>query len=76
MPLPEYKTLVDQAKSEIKEIRVAGDHAYVWSHLSVVVTPPGGGAPTTRAGHTLSVFRREDGKWLLARDANLLTPQP
>ena len=27
-----------------------------------------------RAGHTLTVFRKTDGKWLLARDANLLSP--
>jgi hypothetical protein len=24
------------------------------------------------AGHTLTVFRRERGRWLLARDANML----
>jgi len=26
----------------------------------------------TRAGHTLSILRRENGRWLLARDASLL----
>ena len=30
--------------------------------------------PTKRAGHTLSVLRKTDGRWQLARDANLLTP--
>jgi uncharacterized protein (TIGR02246 family) len=58
--------------SDIKEIRVDGDSAYVWSHLTVTVTPPGDHAPIRRAGHTLSVFRRVEGKWRLARDANLL----
>jgi len=28
----------------------------------------------TRAGHTLSILRKENGRWLLARDANLLSP--
>jgi ketosteroid isomerase-like protein len=37
-----------------------------------VVTPPGGAA-VTRAGHTLTIFRKEAGRWLLCRDANLLT---
>jgi hypothetical protein len=33
------------------------------------------GKPATkRAGHTLSVFRKQNGKWRLARDANLLAP--
>ncbi len=30
-----------------------------------------------RAGHTLSIFRKlADGRWVLARDANLLALQP
>ncbi|MBL9083746.1 MAG: SgcJ/EcaC family oxidoreductase [Planctomycetales bacterium] len=58
--------------SDIQEIVVAGDHAYLWSKLRVVVTPPGGAA-ITRAGHTLTIFRKEAGRWLLCRDANMLT---
>lgn len=62
--------------SEIQEIVVAGDWAFMWSRLSVVATPPGGAAPSARAGHTLTVLRRQDGRWRLARDANLLAPVP
>lgn len=40
------------------------------------VTPPQGGQRITRAGHTLTVLRRERGKWLLARDANMLAAAP
>jgi hypothetical protein len=29
-----------------------------------------------RAGHTLSILRKRDGRWVLARDANLLAPVP
>lgn len=58
--------------SDIKEICVEGNVGYLWSHLTVTVTPPRGGAPIKRAGHTLTVFRKIDGRWLLARDANLL----
>jgi uncharacterized protein (TIGR02246 family) len=60
-------------KSEIQEIQVVGDVAWMRSELSVEITPPGG-APVKRAGHTLSVLRKQGGKWQLARDANLLTP--
>ncbi len=61
-------------KSEIQEIHVAGDFAYMWTRLTVSVTPPGGAPPMKRAGHTLTVLKKQNGKWLLARDANLLVP--
>ena len=60
-------------RSEIQEIRISGDHAYLWTRLSVEVTPPGG-VTAKRSGHTLSVLRKEAGRWQLARDANLLSP--
>lgn len=61
-----------EGTSEIQEITIHGDLAYMWTRLTVVVTPPGGAAPMTRAGHTLSVLKKVAGKWVMARDANLL----
>ena len=61
--------------SEVQEVTVVGDWAFMWTKLRVIVTPPNGAAPMIRAGHTLSVLRKECGKWLLARDANLLAPE-
>ncbi len=63
-----------EGTSEIQEIQVVGDWAFMWTRLKVVVTPPGGAASMTRAGHTLSVMKKENGRWVLARDANLLAP--
>ena len=60
------------ATSDIQEIEVLGDWAFMWTKLSVVATPPGGGQSTKRAGHTLTILRKQAGKWRLARDANLL----
>jgi uncharacterized protein (TIGR02246 family) len=60
--------------SEIQEIKIIGEWAYMWTNLSVVVTPPGGAPSITRAGHTLSILKKHNGKWVLARDANLLSP--
>jgi ketosteroid isomerase-like protein len=68
---PEKRMKID-GTSEIQEVQVAGNLAYLWSKLRVDVTPPGG-EKICRAGHTLTVFRKSGGKWLLARDANLLT---
>lgn len=62
--------------SEIQEITVCGDFAYLWSHLTVRVTPPGSDQTITRAGNTLTIFKRQNGRWLLARDANLLVTVP
>ena len=61
-------------KSEIQEIKVLGDWAFMWTELSVVVTLPDGSPPMERAGHTLTVLKNEKGRWVLARDANLLAP--
>lgn len=68
-PRPKFEGM-----SEIQEIQVSGDMAYLWTKLSVTVTPLGASQPIERAGHTLTVLRRVGGKWLLARDANLLSP--
>jgi len=65
-----------EGRSDVQEIQVAGDYAFCWSHLSVTATPLEGGEPVRRAGDVLSVFRREpDGRWVLYRDANLLTAE-
>ena len=58
--------------SEIQEIRVEGGLAYCWTHLSVTMTPIDGGTARTRSGYTLSVLRKENGVWVIARDANLM----
>jgi uncharacterized protein (TIGR02246 family) len=60
--------------SEIQEIKILGDWAFMWAKLTVVVTPSGGAQSVTRAGHTLSILKKQQGKWVLARDANMLAP--
>ncbi|MBI2317999.1 MAG: DUF4440 domain-containing protein, partial [Betaproteobacteria bacterium] len=61
--------------SEVKEIKVFGNWAYVWTKLAVVITPQKGGAPVKRSGNTLSILKKQKGKWLLFRDANLLVQE-
>jgi uncharacterized protein (TIGR02246 family) len=60
--------------SEIQEIKILGDWAFMWARLTVVATPPGGAPSMTRAGHTLSILKKQGGKWVLTRDANMLAP--
>jgi uncharacterized protein (TIGR02246 family) len=58
--------------SEIREIKILGDWAFMWQKLIVVATPPDGAPAITRAGHTLTIFKKQNNKWVLARDANML----
>jgi uncharacterized protein (TIGR02246 family) len=67
MPRPQI-----DGRSEIQEIQVLGEWAFMWTRLNVEMTPPGG-QTVKRSGHTLSVLRKSGGQWRLARDANLLT---
>jgi len=63
-----------EATSNVREVQVSGDWAWCSTDLRVEMTPAGGGAAVRRSGNTLSVFKRlPDGRWVLARDANLLT---
>lgn len=59
--------------NDIREIVVLGDWAFTRNYLEVALTPAGG-TSVKRNGYTLSIFRKgADGRWRLARDANLLT---
>jgi len=59
--------------NEIVEIRVLGDWALTRNRIDLTISPPTG-EPVRRSGYTLTLFRKEaDGRWRLARDANLLT---
>jgi len=60
---------------EFEEVVVAGDVAYTRGRLAVTMTPLTGGKSIQLTGYTLTVFSKQaDGRWLLARDANLLSP--
>jgi uncharacterized protein (TIGR02246 family) len=59
--------------SEIQEIQIMGDWAFMWTQLRVVMTPADGTRAITRAGHTLTILKKQEGRWLLARDANMLS---
>ena len=58
--------------ADIRESNVLGDWAYIRNYLEMTITPEGGD-PVKRSGWTLTILRKEDGRWRLARDANLVT---
>lgn len=70
------KDLRIEGSSDIEELKILGDWAYMRNRLTVTVLTEGGEPMLRRTGYTLSILRKEpDGRWVLARDANLLGKQ-
>ena len=63
-----------ESKGDVKEVRVAGDLAYCWTHLSVTMIPRDSGDAVHRSGPALTILRKDpDRRWVVFRDANMLT---
>ena len=59
----------------MEHVKIHGDIAIARSHLRVTITPHNNNPPRVMSGYTLTIFcRQPNGKWLLAQDANMLTP--
>ncbi|MBI1980001.1 MAG: SgcJ/EcaC family oxidoreductase [Methylocystis sp.] len=70
------KSVSLEGRSEIQELKVFGDWAYLRNYVEMTVTPSDVGAPARRSGYTLTILRKEaDGRWRLARDANLMATE-
>jgi uncharacterized protein (TIGR02246 family) len=62
-------------QSDIQEITVLGDWAWMRNKLRVQIKPPGGKS-VAHSGYVLTILRKKpDGGWVIARDANLLMPE-
>src|SRR5271167_2699824 len=48
--------------SDIQEVVIAGEWAFMWTRLAVTVTPADGRPVVARSGHTLSVLRKVGGR--------------
>jgi len=58
----------------VEEVGVFGDWAYCWNQIAVTITPDAG-EPTRLAGPAMAILRKKpDGRWVIFRDANMLTP--
>jgi ketosteroid isomerase-like protein len=61
--------------SHMEEVVIVGEVAYTMCRDSLSVTPRAGRAAMELAGHRITVYRKQpDGRCLLARDANTLSP--
>jgi ketosteroid isomerase-like protein len=64
------------SKADIQEVKVIGEWAFMWQKLFVAATPTDGNETIRREGYTLTIFKKERSRWLLARDANMLAIVP
>jgi uncharacterized protein (TIGR02246 family) len=69
------KGVAIDARAEVQEIEVFGARAYIRNHIQVELTSPGQ-TPKRMSGYAMSVLRKDpDGRWRIARDANLVMPE-
>src|ERR1700732_2401576 len=74
-PAKDMKNVRIEGISDIQELKVLGDWAWMCNRLEVTITPPNG-QPAHRSGYTLTILRKNpDDTWVIARDANLLTQE-
>jgi uncharacterized protein (TIGR02246 family) len=62
--------MVIKGRSDIKEIKIFGDWAYMRNFIEINITSPEN--VTNKSGYTLTILRKESGRWKVARDANLV----
>lgn len=61
-----------EGTNEIVEMQVLGTWAYLRCRIDMAAAMPGG-QPVHHSGHALTILRKEnDGRWRVARDANLM----
>jgi len=61
-----------EGDTEVREVQVTGDWAWIRNQIDITITPPGG-APMRRSGPALTVLRKgKDGRWRISRDANFV----
>ncbi len=71
----EMRNVEMKTSSDIQEIKIIGDWAWLRNFLRITFMPPGGEA-STHSGYVLTILRKEPGgNWVIARDANLVMPE-
>ena len=69
------KGVAIDARVEVQEIEIFGPRAYIRNHIRVELTSPGQ-TPKRMSAYAMSILRKgNDGRWRIARDANLVMPE-
>jgi len=64
-----------EATSNILELKVLGDSAWMRNYLDLIISSPNGESKR-HAGYTLTILKKNrNGQWVITRDANLVMPK-
>ena len=63
-----------QLDCSIQEVEILGDHAWLWTKISLTMTDKRSNTRSMMAGNSLSILKRQGDGWVLIRDANTLVP--
>jgi uncharacterized protein (TIGR02246 family) len=58
----------------IQEVKVLGDHAWLWTKSSLTMTDKRSKTRSVMAGNSLSILKRQGEGWVVIRDANTVVP--
>lgn len=58
----------------IQEVEILGDHAWLWTKISLTMTDKRSKSRSLMAGHSLSILKRQGNGWVVIRDANTMVP--
>lgn len=58
----------------IQEIRILGDHAWLWTKIALAMNDRNSQSRSLMAGHSLSILKREGDGWVVIRDSNTMVP--
>ena len=58
----------------IQEIQIIGDHAWLWTEISLAMTDKHSKVRSLMAGHSLSILKRHGDGWVVIRDSNTMVP--
>ncbi len=68
------KDFTMEGRCDLQEVEILGNSAYIRNYIEIALTKAGD-APRRMSGYTMGILRKEpDGRWRLARDANLVMP--
>ena len=69
------KSVAIDARAQVQELEIFGPRAYIRNHIQVELTSQGQ-PPRRVSGYAMSILRKDnDGRWRIARDANLVMPE-
>lgn len=54
----------------IREVRILGEHAWLWIQISLAITDKRTASRSEMAGHALTVLGRQGEGWVVVRDVN------